>query len=219
MEFELHSHRYAQSILENEAEFKDEWNQIRNILSRISEQMIIDSFTNNYSGINKSLSRTINALLREEFKKEGWYQESSIFKRPGYTDSVWRLDFAKNNISIEVAFNHSESIAWNLLKPVLASELNHVEKAIQTKLGIIICATNELKVAGNFDSAIGTFEKFIHYLKPLNNQLTTPLLIIGLKAPNSFKLEPYHNGLRKTGRIVQFSEEAITADLLNTESI
>ena len=28
----------------------------------------------------------------------------------------WRLDFAKESISLEVAFNHGEAIAWNLLK-------------------------------------------------------------------------------------------------------
>jgi hypothetical protein len=36
---------------------------------------------------------------------------------------------------------------------VLASELNHVEKAIQTRAGILICATYEMKSAGGFDGA------------------------------------------------------------------
>ena len=66
----------------------------------------------------------------------------------------------QKDISIEVAFNHSTVIAWNLIKPALASELNHVQKAIQTKIGVIITATNDMKVAGGFDSAIGTYEKF-----------------------------------------------------------
>ena len=73
------------------------------------------------------------------------------------------LDFAKNSISVEVAFNHAEAIAHNIIKPVLASELNHVQK-IQTKLGIIVTATKyETK---GFDGAVGTFEQFIEYFKP-----------------------------------------------------
>ena len=78
-------------------------------------------------------------------------------------------------------------IAHNLMKPVLASQLNHVEKDNQ-KGGIIICATDSLK-AGNFDSAIGPMEKFISYLKPYSTYLTVPILIIGLKPPKIFKID------------------------------
>lgn len=86
-------------------------------------------------------------------------------------------------------FNHGEAISWNLLKPVMASELNHVRKAIQTSAGIVICATEEMREAGNFDSAVGTYEKFLRYLTPMYNVLTAPLLMIGLKAPESFYID------------------------------
>lgn len=107
------------------------------------------------------------------------------------------MDFAKKDISIEVGFNHSSVIAWNLTKPVLASELNHVQKAIQTKIGVIITATEELKQKGGFDGAIGTYEKYLDYLPPLNNLLTVPLFIIGLKAPSTFKITQHQFAPRK----------------------
>ena len=66
--------------------------------------------------------------------------------------------------------------------------MNHVKKAIQTKAGIIICATDEMKAAGGFDSAVGTFETYLTYLNPMRNILTAPLLIVGLKAPETFKI-------------------------------
>ena len=118
--------------------------------------------------------------------EKGWRGESPIFNDPNYRGKSWRLDFAKDEISIEVAFNHGEAISWNLLKPVMASELNHIEKEIQTSAGIVICATEEMVDAGNFDSAVGTFEKFLRYLTPMYEVLTSPLLIVGLKAPNTF---------------------------------
>jgi len=112
------------------------------------------------------------------------------------------LDFAKDNaISIEVAFNHGEAIAWNLLKPVLASELNHVKKALQTKVGVIIVATDDMKEAGGFDSAVGSYEKVIRYLKPFNNFLTVPMVIIGLKKPKTFKIIQFKKDNKKIGRI------------------
>jgi hypothetical protein len=72
------------------------------------------------------------------------------------------------------------------MKPVLASELNHVEKAIQTRMGVIITATDNLKKLGGFDSAVGSFEKYKSYLRPFNAIITVPLVLIGLEAPTSF---------------------------------
>lgn len=115
-----------------------------------------------------------------------------MFKEPPYTNKnnkKWRLDFAKNNISVEVAFNHSGSVAHNILKPVLASELNHVKKEEPTKLGIVIVATKEMKKAGNFDSAIGHYDMFKEYFKPYNNIISTPVILIGIKAPTSFCID------------------------------
>ena len=102
---------------------------------------------------------------------------------------------------MEVSYNHGEALAWNLLKPVLASELNHVTKAIQTELGVLILATQNLKEAGGFDGAIGTYEKAIRYLKPLQSQLTVPLLLIGLEAPESFWVEVIQVGANKRAMI------------------
>jgi hypothetical protein len=64
-----------------------------------------------------------------------------------------------------------------------------VEKSIQTKLGVIITATDELKKLGGFDSAVGSYEKYVSYLRPFNNILTSPIVIIGLKTPSSFFIE------------------------------
>ena len=96
------------------------------------------------------------------------------------------MDFASNVMAVEVAFNHGEAIAWNLLKPVLSAELNHVAKARQTRGGVIITATETMKKAGNFDGAVGTYEKFNRYLDPMMNLLTVPMVIVGLEPPDTF---------------------------------
>lgn len=89
-------------------------------------------------------------------------------------------------LCVEVAFNHGEAIAWNLLKPVLACELNHVKKAVQGQIGIYICATDKMKKAANIDSASGSFEKVLRYLPPMMNQLTVPIMVIGLEPFGTF---------------------------------
>ena len=194
MKSSFYYHRHANLIVENDLDFKSEFNELITVIESISEDNLIDTFKERKqvrSNI-KSLSEPINSLIKNKLTKLKWQSESSLFKEPPYNEgnrSRWRLDFAKNKISIEVAFNHQEATAHNIMKPVLASELNHVKKDIQTQLGVIIVATEELKKIGNFDSAIGTFEKFKEYFKPYNNLITVPIVLIGLRAPETFKID------------------------------
>lgn len=206
MNYKYHSFRHA-GVIFHEPEFIDQFVELTSIIDGISEIDLIDKH-NSYGAVDiektpMSLSKAINNLLKERFIVAGWTEESKIFQDPSYQGDTWRLDFAKDDVSIEVAFNHGSVIAWNLIKPVLASELNHVNKAIQTKIGVLITATESLKRLGGFDGAIGTFEKYVEYLPPLNNVLTVPLFIIGLDAPSTFYVEQHQYALRKKiGRIV-----------------
>jgi len=210
MQFRLHSHRHAEAVMRSQAKSERELDEVLDVISGISDGDLLASFDTKAKRksaagkkVDKSLSAVINELLRNRLAAKGWKTESPIFKGVEYGDTTkksgiakrnpknpWRLDFAKGSYSIEVAFNHGEAIPWNLLKPVIAGELNHVSKAIQSEFGIVICATNELKVKGNFDSAVGEYEKFLKYLKPLRNFLTIPMLIIGLEAPETFRIDP-----------------------------
>lgn len=203
MDFEIYSHRFAQSILEKEKEFIPLWHEIQHAIKTISDNMIIQRFESKHTS-QKSISRTLNELLKENFTTLGWCGESYIFQDPNFQGDTWRLDFAKESISVEVGFNHGSVIAWNLLKPVIASELNHVKKDIQTKVGVVISATDGLKKKGGFDSAIGSFEKYIDYMLPLNNQLTVPILLIGLKAPKTFYIEHAKLNGKNIGKIKRY---------------
>jgi hypothetical protein len=207
MEFIYKAFRHADVILK-ELNFIEEFSEIIDTIESISEEDLILKHNSygerNIENTPKSLSKAINDLIKDGLVEKGWIPESKIFQDNYYQGETWRLDFAKKDISIEVGFNHSSVIAWNLTKPVLASELNHVSKAIKTQIGVIITATEELKQKGGFDGAIGTFEKYLDYLPPLNNVLTIPLFIIGLNAPTTFRIEEFQYAPRKKiGRIIR----------------
>lgn len=193
MRYRIHEHRHALNLFTTDAEFAPLYQEIINVLNSINDSDIIAEYNANGRENIKSLSEPINTLIRNRLCALGWQAESAIFSDPAYAEARdkkrWRLDFAKDNIAVEVAFNHGEAIAWNLIKPVLASELNHVAKDIQTAAGVIICATNAMKKAGNFDGAVGSYEKFMRYLLPLQNMLPTPILIIGLEPPENFHID------------------------------
>lgn len=194
------------------------WAELSDAILRISDESLLADYLDRVDASRakrksppKSLSHSINGLLDEYLVRRGWERQSALFSQKPYTsanEKRWRLDFSKSlrltedsarrmqttktrtGIAVEVAFNHGEAIAWNLLKPVMASELNHVAKAtdIGEGIGVIISATAGLKACGGFDSAVGEFEKMLRYLDPMRNQLTTPTLLIGLAAPESFRL-------------------------------
>lgn len=209
MNYKLYSHRYGVEIVENSIEMSNQFEEIKSIILSISDEELIRFFETNTPN-QKSLSVAINKILEAKFVACGWNPQSYIFNDSRYRERKndnWRLDFAKDDISIEVAFNHGEAVAWNLIKPVLASELNHIEKSIQTKVGVVICATDDLKKIGGFDGAAGTFAKYVSYSKALMNILTTPLIIIGLEAPGTFKIEHTKVGNKKIGRIVKIENE------------
>lgn len=190
MEYIKHSFRHAEDIFKNDKDFTYLWDEIIEVLDNISDDDLITEF-NSETRKAKSISEAINKLIAKRLREKGWNEQSRIFADPDYSDNkgTWRLDFAKDNIAIEVAFNHGGNVSWNLIKPVLSSELNHVKKAIQTQAGVVITATDSMKKAGGFDNAIGTYEKYVEYLKPLNNLLTTPMVIIGLEPPKKFTIE------------------------------
>jgi len=187
MRYKLKSYRYGELILNNEPKYQPKWNELLKTIESITDKEIVIAHEENLR-TPKGLSVALNKVIKEKLISVGWIPESKIFSDEEYTNKSWRLDFANENISIEVAFNHGEAIAWNLVKPTIASELNHVKKEIKTDIAIIICATKDLKTKGGFDGATGEFEKFERYLDPLRGLLTVPMVIIGLEAPETFKI-------------------------------
>lgn len=204
MDFITYNHRFALDIVESNQELKLLWDEICEAITSITDERLKVEFSK--SNAKMSLSDAINKLLDEELVKRNWTPQSAIFQGEEYSDKKWRLDFSKriNNpsagisgMAIEVAFNHGEAIAWNLMKPVLAAEQNQVElqTEIGSGIGIYICATDELKSAGGFDGAVGEYEKVLRYLLPLFQKLTVPIVIVGLNAPKSFRVEKRKNAI------------------------
>ena len=198
MRFIEYSHRHADAIIANDPALRERYEQFTNALRNMTDEDLIADFLAKKAeyaarGTSfKSMTPSINSMLKERMLAiQGWQAEVDIFNDTtgviGNTE--WRLDFACDNaFCVEVAFNHGEAIAWNLLKPVLSCELNHVEKAVQGQLGIYVCATDNMKIAANIDSASGSFEKVLRYLPPMMNQLTIPMMIIGLEPFETFKI-------------------------------
>jgi hypothetical protein len=215
MKYVTYSHRFALDIVESHKELNVLWSEIIHAIESISDTRLKNQFS---AGDSKmSLSDAINRLLEEELVSLSWIPQSAIFQGEKFSDKRWRLDFSKRiksptkgltGMAIEVAFNHGEAIAWNLMKPVLAAEMNQLQlqTEIGSGIGIYICATEKLKLAGGFDGSVGEYEKVIRYLEPLFQKLTVPMIIVGLDSPETFKIEKRRNPTtnRNIGVVIDF---------------
>lgn len=190
-----HSHRHCEAIINSNPLYLQRWNEFYGALMSITDTDIINDF-NTRKLIRpslKSVTPSINEILKQKMLAiPGWSAEVDIFNDTtgAVTNSEWRLDFACETFAVEVAFNHQEAVAWNLIKPTLCGELNHVQKAQQTELGIYVCATNNMKRQGNIDSASGSYERVMRTIPAMMNQLTIPMMIIGLDSFNTFHVDP-----------------------------
>lgn len=210
MRYEIYDFRHGEFIFSHVPEYRGVWESLLDALDSIDEQSIVDRFMSKGDRRGKSVTNAVNALIKEELVGRGWEAESYIFADEAYQDKddgrkgIWRLDFAREPLAVEVAFNHRSDVAWNLIKPVLAGELNHVEKRVQCGGGVVVCATQAFKDAVGMDSACGTYDDYVAYCLPLRNLLTVPMAIIGLEAPESFRVahRPKPNGSGLIGDVV-----------------
>lgn len=214
MKYVTTQHRFGLDLIKSNVQLSSLWQDIMNTIDGLTDERIVSEYE--LSANAMSISGAINNLIDADLRALGWTPQSAIFQGVEYEGKSWRLDFAKTSnskedgksgIAIEVAFNHGEAIAWNLLKPVLAAEINHVDTQtdIGVGVGVYICATESLKEAGAFDSAVGEYEKVLRYLSPLFAKLTVPMVIIGLEAPETFRVEKRKNAItgKNKGGIVK----------------
>lgn len=221
MEYRLAEYRHGLAVAEK-PHLKPDLSEFLSVIENITDEDIISQFNQGQEAalasgkkLAKSASDAINKLIDDRLKAKGWQAQSAIFGDKNFKKMGWALDFAKLNgsqgtYSVEVVFNNAGSLGWNLIKLVLACERNHVEKAIDTEIGIIVLATKDLESVGGFEgNAIATFENAQLSLKAMQTILTsTPIILVGLEPMKTFRIEQYPHtypdGKKKTvGKVVR----------------
>jgi hypothetical protein len=177
-------------------------NEVCELLESIDENEIIAE-QENFSNRSKSISKSLTFLLEDRLKQNLWVKEVKIFNKDekDYQTSRWSVDFAKDAVGLEIAFNHEEGTAWNILKGYISSKSTIILKDINTIGSIIITATNNLKRRGGFDGSIGSFEKYEEYMMILGNLLEYPVILIGIEGPDSFFIKHKKTFSKKLAKI------------------
>lgn len=188
MEFKIHSFNKALEILNGSTSKKKVWDEVFNMIKSITDKELMDYF-NIYTGKIKSLSKIIKILLDDKLSKNNWIKNQNMFLNDDYLKSKrFSYDYYKSNVNLEFAFNHESASAWILLKGNLC-ENNELKKEVSTEVSILITVDNRMRTYGGFDGSIGTYEKYIKYLTPMQHVLTKPIVLIGLEPASEFLIK------------------------------
>lgn len=180
MNFQKHSHRYGEIILNSSLKIKHE---IEGVVSSIGKEMIESEHSSSIAtaqgkGKKGSIGKqaALNQIFRTKFLEKGWQAEKRVFEGE---DQDLKMDFWKPDFGIDVAFNHRSFIGGDLLRLQAAAEVRNL-----IDVGIYICATkNFLKYISSKDcNSLVSFERTKWYLENFGPVITTPIYLIGLDA-------------------------------------
>jgi hypothetical protein len=82
-----------------------------------------------------------------------------------------------------------------------------VQNTVDIQGELNVSSVGRVARAGGFDGAVGEYEKVLKYLDPLSLKIKTPIMIIGLSKPKSFKVEHFKdpkNQKSVLGKIIKF---------------
>ena len=165
-------------ILNSEYTIKNEIDGILDQLNFSNIELKFDEINREKENIGKKIQKgrqpAINALLKDLFLEKGWEGEKKVFND---SDNDLVIDFWKNNIGVDVAFNHRSFIGGDLLRLQAGAEIKNM-----INVGIYVCGTKDfLKYVSKDHCSIVSFERVKWYLENFYSVLTVPILLIGLE--------------------------------------
>lgn len=123
---------------------------------------------------------SVNVVIRERFLDQGWQKEPRLFdKGPKRDLAGWKMDFLKDEIGVEVSFNHAEAMAWTLVRLNLAGEVPEIRSS-KIRVGVAIYPTKAFKTWGKMDSAVGVYDRACLWLEKMKPVLPIPIAVLGL---------------------------------------
>lgn len=198
MDFETFNFRNALAILSQ----RPEWDELTDVIRSITRDDVIAAQERLAAGRKSApagAQQAVNRLFEDRLPEPGWIRQCRLFEDTDPTTNQdlarWTMDFVKRGsaapgsqesdfgFGVEVTFNHSEAIAWTLVRLDLASESGvRVRDDARIDVGVAIYASRAFKAWGKVDGAVGTFEQARLWLTLMKPVLPIPLVLVGLKA-------------------------------------
>ena len=196
MDFETFNFRNALAILSQ----RPEWDELTDVIRSVMRADVIEA-QERLVAVRRNApagaQQAVNLLFEERLPTPDWIHQCRLFEGtdPATSQDLarWTMDFVKRGAAapgslesdfgfgVEVTFNHSEAIAWTLVRLDLASESGiRVRDEARIDVGVAIYASKAFKAWGKIDSAAGTFEQARLWLGLMRPVLPIPLVLVGL---------------------------------------
>ena len=193
MDYSTFSFRWG---VEHLGESNPAWTELTAVVSSISEGEILRQKLRNFEDWKSGGTlppvggqKVLNELIDIKLKALGWrsqiYCLGDILDETGKRKqklAYWTMDFKKDDIGVEVSFNNAGVLAQNVLRLSVMSENPDRPKKELIRLGILVCAHNDLKKWSDMDSTVLTYESVVKVIPLMNFNIPTPIVVLGLHA-------------------------------------
>jgi hypothetical protein len=191
----LFDFRHGREILER----RSAWMEVFDVISGVEADDVLaaqGSFAERGRRVPAGGQSALNKVFRDRLIPLGWMPEPRLFPRAERDLRKWKMDFIKDEVGVEVSFNHAEAIPWTFTRLNIAGESDRVLTESRIDVGIAVFATESLKSWSKMDSAVGTFEIAEAWLKMMKPIMPIPILVVGLDAEGW----PSTDAFRGTGK-------------------
>ncbi|MFI5184241.1 MAG: BglII/BstYI family type II restriction endonuclease [Vicinamibacteria bacterium] len=194
MNYESYAFRHADRLLVG----MDAWADLRAAIQRFDSDLVVERHLELTSDkLERGVSTpagaqtAMNSLFEDFLPDPPWTHQPRLFRQsksgPGVgvdplKMSLWKMDFLRDRLGVEVAFNHAEAVAWQFTRLNIAGESERVLAESQIDVGVVVAADQSLKSWGRMDSAVLTFETCRAWLREMRAILPIPILVVGLSA-------------------------------------
>lgn len=189
MNYQVKNFRHGLSILEHDTH-RDEWHELITSLRSIGRDELINQhleIAKRQLDINKrppvGLQTALNEAIRIRLQNQlDWIGQPSLFPSDNPDLAEWTMDFLKNAVGVEIAFNNASYFPWIFTRLNLAGESQLVIADHVIEVGVTVCASADLKAWGRMDPSVGVFGKVALWLEMMRPIMPTPMALMGLNS-------------------------------------
>lgn len=188
MQSQTRSFRHGTELLRNLPEF----HELMSVIGGIRQADIVAVQVGALKGKPVGAQKALNHLFKERLGQlTGWLDQVLLFPTPAWASKNnepppahaypdRRIDFMKNHLGVEIAFNNESYLERILFRLNVASEADAIIPAHVVHGGVIVVASEAVKRWGSMDPSVATFEGSASSLELVRTSFSVPLVLLGL---------------------------------------
>lgn len=156
------------------------WHEFLALASTISLGQIEAVQQNELAGASVGAQRPTNLLFERLLTSaNGWIKQAPVYK-PGLELPDRKIDFWKDFIGIEIAFNNDSYLERIVLRLNAGNTSDPQILEHEVAVGVVVVASQSLKSWGSMDPSVTTFEGASRTVRLMQPSFSVPLMLVGL---------------------------------------